>query len=106
MKTVLDSDEQVVARQFGFDGAEDYYRKQSALPLIESIRIPALIIHAQNDPMIPMPAHRKAMERSAGRVDWLCPRNGGHVGFWGRRVAGEDRYWAENRALEFFAGNE
>ena len=103
MKTVLDYDEEVVARQFGFAGAEDYYRKQSALPLLASIQTPALIIHAQNDPMVPMPAHRKAMEMSSGAVNWLCPKDGGHVGFWGRRVAGEDRYWAENRALDFIA---
>jgi len=33
----------------------------------------------------------------------VAPRYGGHVAFWGRPQADEDRHWAENRAVEFCA---
>jgi predicted alpha/beta-fold hydrolase len=31
----------------------------------------------------------------------LTPRNGGHVGFVAAEIDGEDRFWAENRLVEF-----
>ena len=35
-------------------------------------------------------------------VGLLATEHGGHVGYIGEEVQGEDRFWVENRAVEFF----
>ena len=40
-------------RIFGFDGATDYYHRASAMRVIDRIRVPALIITAEDDPFVP-----------------------------------------------------
>ena len=88
-------------RYNGFDGALDYYSKASSLPFIESIRIPTLIIHAQDDPFIPFMPFTDHRIAENPYVLLLAPKHGGHVAFCGVRRPGEDRAWAENRAVDF-----
>src|SRR5256885_9655519 len=42
----------------GFAGAEDYYARSSAGPLLSRIRVPGLVIHAEDDPFIPVESYR------------------------------------------------
>ena len=51
--SIWDFDDYYTARIFGFGTAANYYRTQSSNQLLERIRVPALVIHAQDDPMIP-----------------------------------------------------
>src|SRR5262249_6953968 len=53
IKTVREFDEAYTAPYFGFDGAEDYYHRASAMRVVERIRVPALIITAEDDPFVP-----------------------------------------------------
>ncbi|QQS48475.1 MAG: alpha/beta fold hydrolase [Acidobacteriota bacterium] len=85
----------------GFRDARDYYARASALPYIPGIRVPALIIHAQDDPFIPIEPFRDARLAANPSVLMLECRHGGHVAFCGIRQPDEDRAWAENRAVEF-----
>ena len=59
------------------------------------------VIAAQDDPFIPFESFTDAALRNNSNITLLTPQHGGHCGFVGRRVAGEDRYWAENRVMEF-----
>ncbi len=95
--------DEMFQRHNGFSGALDYYSRASSLPLIERIRVPTLIIHAQDDPFIPFEPFTD--ERIAGNphVLLIAPKRGGHVAFCGIRQPDEDRAWAENRAVEFCA---
>ena len=85
----------------GFKDAWDYYARASSLPWIPAIQVPALIIHAQDDPFIPFAPFQDPRLRKNRRVRLLAPRQGGHVAFCGRRQGDPDRAWAENRAVEF-----
>jgi hypothetical protein len=85
----------------GFNGALDYYSKASSLPFIEHIRVPTLIIHAQDDPFIPFRPFTDERIADNPHVLLLAPQHGGHVAFCGTRQPDEDRAWAENRAVEF-----
>jgi hypothetical protein len=85
----------------GFDGALDYYSKASSLPFIPHIRVPTLIIHAEDDPFIPFDPFTDRRVADNPFALLTAPKHGGHVAFCGQRQDGEDRAWAENRAVEF-----
>ncbi|HEX7720615.1 MAG TPA: alpha/beta fold hydrolase [Pyrinomonadaceae bacterium] len=93
-------DARFIAPAFGFADARDYYAKASSLPFIERIRIPTLIIHAEDDPFIPFAPLRDPSVAANPYVLLMATERGGHVAFLSAN-AGEDRFWAENRLVEF-----
>lgn len=99
--SIEEFDDRFVAPAFGFDDARDYYAKASSLPWIRHIRIPTLIIHAQDDPFIPFAPLRDVSVTANPYVLLIAPERGGHVAFLSANP-GEDRFWAENRLVEFF----
>lgn len=101
VRTIRDFDERYTAADGGYENADDYYRRASALPLIRHIRIPTLIIHAQDDPFIPFQPFLDPSIAANPHVLLDAPPNGGHVGFVAADTEVEDRFWAENRIVEF-----
>jgi hypothetical protein len=99
---VREFDELYTARLHGFRDAADYYARASALQFVGRIRVPTLIVHAQDDPFIPFASLRHPSIEANPNVILLAPARGGHVAFIARPTGGEDRYWAENRVVEFF----
>lgn len=93
-------DDRFIAPAFGFADARDYYAKASALNLIRRIRIPTLIIHAEDDPFIPFAPLRDPSVAANPYVLLMATERGGHVAFLSAN-AGEDRFWAENRLIDF-----
>jgi predicted alpha/beta-fold hydrolase len=93
-------DDRFIAPAFGFADARDYYARASALKLIRCIRIPTLIIHAEDDPFIPFAPLRDPSLATNPYVLLMATERGGHVAFLSAN-AGEDRFWAENRLVEF-----
>lgn len=85
----------------GFDGALGYYRSASALPHLPNIRVPTLIITAQDDPFIPYASFLDERLSANPNVHLVDTPHGGHVAFCGSPQPDEDRAWAENRAVEF-----
>jgi predicted alpha/beta-fold hydrolase len=102
VRTIRDFDEHFTAPVHGFENADDYYRQSSSIHIIDKIHIPTLIIHAQDDPFIPFaPLHNAAL-RANPYILLLSPERGGHVAFISSRLGSdEDRFWAENRVVEF-----
>ncbi|MGF1638114.1 MAG: alpha/beta hydrolase, partial [Cyclobacteriaceae bacterium] len=82
----------------GFSSAEDFYSYASAENYLEAISVPALIVNAKNDPMLPEACFPVALAQKHPYIFLEMPEKGGHVGFY--RFG--DRYsWAEKRALRF-----
>jgi predicted alpha/beta-fold hydrolase len=78
----------------GFRDVEDYWARASAKPHLRSIRVPALVVNALNDPFVP--AASLPHQREVGRHVLLWqPRHGGHVGFPSGRPPGEVHYMPE-----------
>ncbi len=95
-------DEEVTARLHGFAGAEDYWTKSSAGPLLDRVRRPLLIIHAEDDPLVPVASLPLDRIRGNPNIELDVVARGGHVGF----VSGlpwRAEYWAERRVVEFLA---
>ena len=137
IRTIKAFDNRYTAKAHGFSDADDYYYKASSIRVINQIRIPTLIIHAQDDPFIPFAPLRSSVVESNPYILILDPERGGHVAFISsnsspshradnnassglaetpshqsagddlrsaiRDSGSEDRFWAENRVVEFCA---
>lgn len=90
IRTIFDWDERVVAPRWGFAGALDYYRRASVAPHLADLAVPALLVAAEDDPMVPAETLRPVLDLlpepeghdgdGAGlHVRWL--RGAGHLGF-------------------------
>ena len=71
-------DDAITARQNGFAGVDDYYAKCSSGRRVGGIRVPATLIHAADDPFVPLNSVPRDLPASV-RME-LSP-HGGHVGF-------------------------
>jgi len=101
VKTVRDFDEAFTAPYFGFNGADDYYYRASAMRIIDRLRVPALVITSEDDPFVPsQPFHDPKITGNPHIELELCA-HGGHCGFVGPASAGDDGYWAERRIVDF-----
>ncbi len=96
-------DDAVTAPLHGFAGASDYYTKSSATRFIEHIRVPTLLLHAQDDPFLPPSAipHEAIAENPL--ITASIQRQGGHVGFIGG-TPWRPKFWAEETACRYLAG--
>lgn len=102
IRTIREFDEAFVAAAAGFKNADDYYYHASSLRVIANIRIPTLIIHAEDDPFIPFEPFRNPVFAENPYILVIGTERGGHVAFISSARADEDRFWAENRMVEFF----
>jgi len=93
-------DDVVTAPLHGFAGADDYWRKASSKPWLTGIRLPTLVLNAQNDPFLPAQALPLARQAAAS-VRLEFPRQGGHVGFVTGSLPGR-LDWLPQRLLHFF----
>lgn len=75
----------------GFRNTEDYWRRASAKPLLQHIRIPALVVNARNDPFVPASSLPQPHQVGDGFVTLWQPAHGGHVGFPHGRPPGHVR---------------
>ena len=101
VRTIRQFDERYTAPHGGFRDAADYYARTSSRRRIPDIRVPTLVLHAFDDPLIPAAPFRDRGIADNPDVLLVLTRRGGHVGFLAARAEGEDRHWAENRVVEF-----
>ena len=98
-KSILAFDEQFTAPLGGFDSASQYYRQCSVRPLLSDVRVPTLILAAQDDPLIPFTIFENAPYSDSTQ---LCTsRRGGHIGFLGRSKTDADRWWLDWRIVDW-----
>ena len=98
-RTVRDFDELYTARYGGFAGADDYYARASAIRVAPRIKVPTLVIHAQDDPLVPFAPLRRPEVRDNPHISLVTPPHGGHVAFVSASKA--ERFWAEHLLARF-----
>jgi uncharacterized protein len=101
IKTIKDFDERFTSLANGFVDAADYYYKSSCIRVVDRIRVPTLIIHAKDDPFIPFEPLRESAFANNPYFLLIQTDKGGHVAFISAENRSEDRFWAENRVVEF-----
>lgn len=79
-RDLYDFDNVFTAPLHGFKNTEDYWARASAKPHLHTIRIPALVVNARNDPFVPARCLPSQNEVGPCVTLWQ-PAQGGHVGF-------------------------
>lgn len=99
VSSIWEFDDRFTAPLFGFGTAENYYRTQSAAHFLDDIRIPALIITAEDDPLVPFAMYRQhpAFESNPA-LSLVTTEHGGHLGFIARH---QPRFWLDGVALDW-----
>jgi predicted alpha/beta-fold hydrolase len=100
VRTLREFDDVVTATYCGFRDASDYYERSSALRVAADIRVPTLILTAQDDPFVPFASFSNPALTGNSHIDVIAPRHGGHCAFISRQK-GDARFWAEARAMDF-----
>lgn len=98
-RSLTDFDSAITARKNGWADAGEYYRVNSSGQFLPGIRVPTLVIHAVDDPMIPI-ANYEAIDweglAASTPVRRAITAHGGHVGF---HEHGADLPWYVGRVV-------
>lgn len=100
IRTVRQFDDFIIAPRFGYRDAQDYYENVGAKRVAAQIRVPFLMITAQDDPFVPYASFLKAKISENPVIQFVAPEHGGHCGFISKH-AGAERFWAEQRIVDF-----
>jgi len=102
VRTVRQFDDVITAPQFGYRDAQDYYDNVGAKRVTAQIRVPMLMITAQDDPFVPYTSFLLAKISENPAIQFVSPQHGGHCGFISKHQ-GSERFWAEQRIVDFCA---
>ncbi len=92
-------DDRFTAPMHGFASAEEYYAHASSGRYLSGIRVPTLLVNAQNDPFLPPSCFPRELAAASPHLFLETPADGGHVGF--AEGAPDGEYYSERRAVEF-----
>lgn len=100
-RNVFEFDDGFVGPHFGFGDASTYYRECSAIRRLQEIDRPVLLVHAMDDPWVPVDPYLTLDWESLPFAKPALVGGGGHVGFHeaGHSVPWHDRYigsWLES----------
>lgn len=99
VNTLKDFDDIYTSKAHGFKDAVDYYDQCSSLQFLKSIKVPTLIINAQNDSFLGDECYPIDIAKNHNNLYLEIPKFGGHVGFHGAK----NHTYAERRTLEFIS---
>jgi uncharacterized protein len=98
--SLRDFDDKITAYYCGFEGAADYYQRAAAANVVDRIGVPALILHAANDPFIRILPGTRQKILGNPNIRFLETDDGGHCSFLAD-PDGDDGRWAESEIIRF-----
>ncbi|TGK19213.1 alpha/beta fold hydrolase [Leptospira fluminis] len=103
VRSFFDFDDLITAPTFGYRSALDYYKINSCKDYISSIRHPGILVHAEDDPVVPLFEWDSVPWEKLPHLKVLLTKKGGHVGF----VADSspevpDGHWVTKILLDYF----
>jgi predicted alpha/beta-fold hydrolase len=99
LRDFVQFDDRFTAPMHGFKSADDYYEHSSSGRYLKHIRVPTLLVNAENDPFLSPSCFPREAAASSPFVFLETPREGGHVGF--PEGTPDGNYYSERRAIEF-----
>lgn len=128
LRSLREFDDKVTAYYCGFAGADDYYDRASAAHVVGQIAVPALVLHAANDPFIRITQETRKKILANPNINFVETKDGGHCAFMSdpdgasqprtnpnaenanaangpqqKFPAGDDGYWAETEIVKFLS---
>jgi predicted alpha/beta-fold hydrolase len=101
ISSVYEFDDCYTAARNGFRSADDYYARSSSLFTVSRIELPGLVVHAADDPFIPVEPFLHASFPANLNCEILP--HGGHLGYVSRYRWQGDRRWLETRLAAWLA---
>ena len=101
IRNIYDFDDHVTARVFGFGGAGNYYATQSSNQFLDRIRVPALVVQAKDDPLIPFAVFDHPAFKNNPYLRLLATEHGGHLGFISKT---KPRFWLDQVLIDWILG--
>ncbi len=101
VRSIRDFDDFVMTPHCGFHGADDYYFRAAAARVLDRISVPALVVHALDDPFIRLTPSTRGMLRDNPHLLLVEPAHGGHCAFLENPSPGYDGLWAEAKLLRY-----
>ncbi len=98
VKSIYEFDDKFTARAFGFGTADNYYATQSSNQFLERIRVPALLVQAKDDPLIPFAVYDHPAFKRNPYLRLLAVEHGGHLGFLSKS---KPRFWLDRVLIEW-----
>ena len=93
-------DERYTAPLHGFRNARHFYKTSTSDLHYSGIKIPSLIVNAQNDPILGEKCYPYEACKDHQYLFLETPRCGGHAGF---RLRGQKHNWMDQRAYQFIS---
>ena len=103
IRSVRGFDDAITAPCFGYRDAQEYYETASARRVVGNVRVPMLMIAAQDDPFVPYESFLAALVADNPAIRFVAPEHGGHCSFISKH-GGRERFWAEARVVDFCDG--
>ncbi len=98
VKSIVDFDDYYTSQLFGFGSAANYFRTQSSNQFLEHIRVPALVLTAKDDPLVPFQIYDHPALRQNPAITFAPVEHGGHLGFIARSGP---RFWLDQVVLDW-----
>ena len=102
-RTIWEFDDRATAPLSGFEDAAHYYRVCSSSGFLAAIRVPTLLLHAEDDPFLPCDSIPMQPLLENPKLSMVRHRRGGHVGFL-EGTPWAPRFWGDEEAARFLAG--
>jgi predicted alpha/beta-fold hydrolase len=100
VKTIYQFDDRFTAQSFDFGTADNYYATQSSNQFLDRIRVPALLVQAKDDPLIPFEVYQHPAFSRNPHLRLVAVEHGGHVGFLASR---RPRFWLDQFLLDWMS---
>jgi hypothetical protein len=100
VKSIYEFDDKFTAPAFGFGTADNYYATQSSNQFLDRIRVPALLVQAKDDPLIPFEVYDHPAFARNPNLRLVAIEHGGHVGFISKTPP---RFWLDQMLLEWMS---
>ncbi|MBC8353516.1 MAG: alpha/beta fold hydrolase [Planctomycetes bacterium] len=99
-KGIVEFDNRFTAPLSGFRDVTDYYTQSSAIPRLNEIALPTLILAAEDDPVVPVEMFRRA--DLSPSIELLITKYGGHVAHIAKSKGSDpDRWWMDWRVVNW-----
>ena len=103
--TIRRFDDVYTAPHHGFRDSADYYYRASALRIVDRIRVPTLIMTAEDDPFVPSAPFRHPAVTRNPNISLVITPHGGHCAYMEAPQDGYDGYWAEREIVRFVSAS-